>query len=104
MSGQNNQRVRKKLMIFYVDEEEEKEISSRMELLQIKNKSVYFRQMVLKGYIINKDFISLKKVLTELSKIGTNINQIAKVVNTYGANELYQSDLIDIKKDLEKIW
>ena len=47
------------------------------------------RKMAIDGYIVNTDTTPLKKQYEEMHKIGVNINQIAKKVNTTG--DLYLS-------------
>lgn len=39
---------------------------------------------------------------TEIHKIGVNINQIVKRVNTTG--NIYREDIQELKKGLEEIW
>ena len=47
--------------------------------------------------------ISLSLIhISELQKIGTNINQIAKRVNATGT--LYAQDIEDIKEAMAEIW
>lgn len=49
----------------------------------IKNKSAYIRKMILDGYIIHQDYGVLKECVAALGRIGNNLNQLAKVANTY---------------------
>lgn len=49
----------------------------------IKNKSSYVRKMILDGYIIHQDYRVLKECVAALGRIGNNLNQLAKVANTY---------------------
>lgn len=46
-------------------------------------KSVYLRKMILDGYIIHQDYGVLKECVAALGRIGNNLNQLAKVANTY---------------------
>lgn len=46
-------------------------------------KSVYLRKMILDGYIIYQDYGVLKECVAALGRIGNNLNQLAKVANTY---------------------
>lgn len=73
-----------------------------MQAAGIQNKSAYLRKMALNGYIIRQDYSVLKKFINELNRIGNNLNQIAKIANTYGDTDT--SELQAIKKDLEQIW
>lgn len=47
------------------------------------SKSVYLRKMILDGYIIHQDYGVLKECVAALGRIGNNLNQLAKVANTY---------------------
>jgi len=87
---------------FYISVDEEQLIADKMQEAGIKNKSAYLRKMSLDGYIIKQDFSAVKAVVYELNKIGTNLNQLAKIANTYG--DVYLSEIKTIKMDIEKIW
>nr|WP_051164185.1 plasmid mobilization relaxosome protein MobC [Butyrivibrio fibrisolvens] len=50
-----------------------------------KNLSAYVRKMAINGYYIQVDFKELLEVIRLLKIDSNNINQIAKVVNTYSA-------------------
>lgn len=47
-----------------------------------KNFNTYARYMLLTGEIVMVDYSELIKLRTEINRIGTNINQLAKFVNT----------------------
>jgi hypothetical protein len=64
--------------------------------------SVYARKMLIDGYVIRLDYSDVKVLTAELQKIGTNINQIARRVNTTGT--LYAQDMEDIKGAMAEIW
>ncbi len=100
----SKKRKRDILTIFYVNEDENNLIETKMQQAEIKNKSAYLRKMAIDGYVIKQDFKTVKKFIYELNKIGININQIAKVANTYGADTNLQSDIAEIRKDINKIW
>ena len=76
----------------------------------------YVRQMITKGRVtIRQEIIAeipeLKKVIAELGKIGSNLNQIARYYNNGGANSSYLyerimqalGDLFDMKYEIEKL-
>ena len=76
----------------------------------------YVRQMLTKGRVtIRQEIIAeipeLKKVIAELGKIGSNLNQIARHFNGGGANSSYfyeqvmqaLGDLFDMKYEIEKL-
>lgn len=74
-----------------------------MRQLGVENKSAYLRKMAMDGYVIKQDFSNLRGMISELNKIGSNVNQIAKVANTYGAGQIFESDIKSIRKDLQTI-
>ncbi|QNK41195.1 plasmid mobilization protein [Caproicibacter fermentans] len=69
---------------FFLSPKEAEFIEKKMQEAGIRNKSAYLRKMALDGYIIRIDFTELQKFIDALSRIGNNLNQIAKVANTYG--------------------
>lgn len=89
-------------ILFCVTPEEKKEIRKKMILSKTKNMGAYLRKMALDGYIINTDTTPLKKQYEEMHKIGVNINQIAKKVNTTG--DLYQEDMEELKRMVNELW
>lgn len=95
-------RNRDKLQIFFISQDEETLLYEKMKVAGIKNKSAYLRKMALDGYVIKQDFSSVKAVVNELSRIGNNLNQIAKIANTYG--DVYVSELKSIREGIDKIW
>lgn len=57
-------------------------IKERMKLHGFKNFNTYARYMLLTGEVVTVDYSELIKLRTEINRIGTNINQLAKYVNT----------------------
>jgi len=79
-------------------------------------KGEYIRQQLAKGRVTVRqelivDIIDLKKVIAELGKIGSNLNQIARHFNGGGADSSYLhdrimqalADLFDMKYEIEKL-
>ena len=64
-------------------DEENDLLKKNIESSGIKNKSSYVRKMILDGYIIRQDYGVLKECVAALGRIGNNLNQLAKVANTY---------------------
>lgn len=87
---------------FYVTEQERFLITEKMKLLPTENLGAYLRKMAIDGYIIQVDYSAIKEQTAEIQKIGVNINQIARRVNSTG--NMYEQDLKEIKGALEKIW
>ena len=85
-----------------VTTEERKLIEKKMAQLHTKNFSAYARKMLIDGYIINVDHSDIRTQTAELQKIGVNVNQIAKRINSTGT--VYAQDVEDIKGALAEIW
>lgn len=57
-------------------------IKQRMAHHNFSNFNTYARYMLLTGEVVTVDYSELIKLRTEINRIGTNINQLAKYVNT----------------------
>ena len=66
------------------------------------NFSAYARKMLIDGYIIQVDYTNIKEMTAEIQKIGVNINQIARRVNTMGT--VYDADIQELKERMTEIW
>ena len=87
-------RKRKFVLRVPVTPEERALIQQKMAQLGTKNFSAYARKMLIDGYV--------RAQTAELQKIGVNINQIARRINSTGT--VYAQDLEDIKGALAQIW
>jgi hypothetical protein len=83
---------------FRVTEAERELIAEKMRLLHTDNLAAYLRKMAIDGYIIATDHADIKAMTVEIQKVGVNINQIAKRVNTYGS--VYAEDMAKIQEVL----
>ena len=83
-------------------EEELKIIEKRASLTNEKSLSSYLRKQAIKGFIINVNFSEFDHLRKNITAIGTNINQIAKRVNS--TNRFYDEDIEYIKKVQKEIW
>ena len=97
-----NGRKRKVQIKFYVTEEERALIEQKMKLVPTQNMAAYLRKIAIDGYIIQTDHSDIKAMTAEIQKIGVNVNQIAKRLNSMGP--LYTQDVADIKGALAQIW
>ena len=85
-----------------VKPEERALIQQKMAQLHTKNFSAYARKMLIAGYIVHMDTSDIRAQTAELQKIGVNVNQIARRLNSMGP--LYTQDVADIKGALAQIW
>ncbi|EGP9673410.1 MobC family plasmid mobilization relaxosome protein, partial [Listeria monocytogenes] len=54
------------------------------------------------GAIIVSNYDETKKLTLELNKIGTNINQIARIANT--DNKISKDNIKKIEEMMQKVW
>ncbi len=80
--GQETERSRPIQKLFFVNEEENQDIKSKMKVAGLRNFSNYARLMTLTGKVVVVNFDGLIELRKEINSIGVNINQIAKVANT----------------------
>ena len=76
---------------FRVTEAERDLILEKMKLVPTRNMAAYLRKIAIDGYIIQVDHTDIKAMTAEIQKIGVNVNQIAKRVNSTGS--VYQEDI-----------
>ena len=87
---------------FRVTEAERDFIYDKMHSLGTNNIAAYMRKMAIDGYAIKTDYSDLKAVCAEMQKIGVNINQIAKRVNS--TTRIYEQDFDEMKRGIAEIW
>jgi len=93
---------RKIQQIFRVDDSELELIRKKMAAAKIQNKEMYYRKMVLDGYVVRVDFSAVREMVKLLRNATNNLNQIAKRINTDGS--VFANDIADIQADYEKLW
>ena len=86
----------------WVTAEERKLIEYKMSLVPTNQIGAYLRKMAIDGYIIYTDTTGIQKFSKELQRIGRNINQIAKRVNS--TSSIYMTDIEELKEDIQNIW
>lgn len=95
-------RKRKIVLRCPVTDEERKLIEHKMSLVPTNQIGAYLRKMAIDGYIIYTDTKDIQVMNKELQRIGRNINQIAKRVNS--TSSIYMTDIEELKEDLQNIW
>ena len=91
--------IRKEICL---NEQELSVVRHKMNQLGTRNFGAYARKMLIDGYIIHMDTSDIRAQTAELQKIGVNVNQIARRINSTGA--VYAQDVEDIKGALAQIW
>lgn len=95
-------RERTILKMFYVNEEENQKLKSKILTAYKNNFSDYAREMLLNGAVNVIDFEKIKNLRYEVHKIGVNINQVVKLANENRA--IFKEDIekiIELQKELE---
>ncbi|EAC5256610.1 plasmid mobilization relaxosome protein MobC [Listeria monocytogenes] len=87
---------------FRVTEEEKAFIEMKMKEAGITNREAYLRKMAIDGAIIVSNYDETKRLTLELNKIGTNINQIARIANT--DNKISKDNIKKIEEMMQKVW
>ena len=95
-------RKRKMVLRCPVTDEERKLIEHKMSLVPTNQIGAYLRKMAIDGYIIYTDTTNIQKFNKELQRLGRNINQIAKRVNS--TSSIYKADIEELREDLREIW
>lgn len=93
--------------IMRVTPEENELINRRMAQHNFSNFNTYARYMLLTGEVVTVDYSELIKLRTEINRIGTNINQLARYVNTNEEISLenyqnLQHSLTEVKRLMEE--
>lgn len=94
-------RLRKNRIVIRVTDDELRIINKKAEASKL-NRTKYIIETLINGYVIVQDLESLRNLTNEINKIGVNINQIAKHINT--TNNIYKSDMEEIKEKVEEIY
>ena len=87
--------------LFWINEDENQAIKRKMGEAGIRNFSTFARYMLLTGQVKVVNFEELSKLRVEISRVGNNINQIAKQVNTN--EEASREELISVLEKLQEI-
>ena len=83
-------------------DEEEKVITEKMKKAGISKMAVFFRKMVLDGFVLKLDIPEIKEMISLLRYSSNNLNQIARRANETGC--IYSDDLAEIRMNQDKLW
>ena len=87
---------------FYLDDDEQYILNEKFRLSGMKSKSAFLRKLILYGYVYDVDYSYLRNYNTELERISSNLNQIAKRVNSTG--NIYKEDIDEVKELMNEVW
>ena len=91
--------IRKEICL---NEQELSVVRHKMNQLGTRNFGAYARKMLIDGYIIKVDYTEQKKLAAAVSKVGANINQICRRINSTG--HFYEDDIAELKAKQSEIW
>ena len=87
---------------FHLNDDEQYILDEKFRLSGMKSKSAFLRKLILYGYVYDVDYSYLRNYNTELGRISSNLNQIAKRVNSTG--NIYQEDMDEVKELMNEVW
>lgn len=68
----------------------------------MKSKSAFLRKLILYGYVYDVDYSYLRNYNTELGRISSSLNQIAKRINS--TENIYKEDMDEVKELMNEVW
>ena len=87
---------------FHLDNKEQYILNEKFKLSGMKSKSVFLRKLILYGYVYDVDYSFPREYNTELGRINSSLNQIAKRINS--TNHVYQEDMDEVKELMKQVW
>lgn len=87
---------------FYLDDDEQYILDEKFRVSGMKSKSAFLRKLILYGYVYDVDYSYLRNYNTELGRISSSLNQIAKRLNSTG--NIYQEDMDEVKELMNEVW
>lgn len=87
---------------FHLNDDEQYILDEKFKLSRMKSKSAFLRKLILYGYVYDVDYSYLRNYNTELGRISSSLNQIAKRINS--TNHIYQEDMEEVKELMNEVW
>lgn len=89
-------------MVVRMTPDEREFIMAKVKASGLNNFNLFALTMLIRGEIKNVDLKHYHELAKEVSRIGTNINQIARFANSNGS--IYASEVEDLQRRMEDIW
>ena len=86
----------------YLSDDEQFILNEKFKLSGMKSKADFLRKLILYGYVYEVDYSYLRNYNTELGRISSSLNQIAKRVNS--TNHIYKEDIDEVKELMKQVW
>ena len=102
MEKNKQNRTRNVQINIRVTQDEKDFIMHKFEKFGLGNFNLFARRMLITGSVQNVDLTHYHELAKEVNRIGTNINQIAKFVNTTGV--IYAPEIEDLQRRVAEIW
>jgi len=87
---------------FYLDDDKQYILDEKFKQSGMKSKSAFLRKLILYGYVYDVDYSYLRNYNTELGRISSSLNQIAKRINS--TDHIYQEDMDEVKEVMNQVW
>ena len=87
---------------FHLNDDEQYILDEKFRLSGMKSKSAFLRKLILYGYVYDVDYSYLRNYNTELGRISSSLNQIAKRINSTG--NIYKEDMAEVKELMNEVW
>ena len=87
---------------FYLSDDEQYILNTKFKASGMKSMSAFLRKLILYGYVYDVDYSYLRNYNTELGRISSNLNQIAKRVNSTG--NIYHEDIDEVKELMNEVF
>ena len=87
---------------FYLSNDEQYVLEEKYKLSGMKSRADFLRRLILYGYVYEVDYSFLRDYNTELGRISSSLNQIAKRINSTG--NAYQEDMNEVKELMQQVW
>ena len=87
---------------FHLNDDEQYILDEKFKLSGMKSKSAFLRKLILYGYVYEVDYSYLRNYNTELGRISSSLNQIAKRINS--TDHIYQEDMDEVKELMNEVW
>ena len=102
MEKKEQNRTRNVQINIRVTPEEKDFIMKKFEKFGHGNFNLFARKMLITGSVQNVDLTHYHELAKEVNRIGTNINQIAKFIDTNG--KIYATEIEDLQRRVAEIW
>ena len=89
-------------MIVRMSQDEKDFIMKKMQKSGLDNFNLYALKMLVVGEVKNVDLTHYHELATEVSRVGANINQIAKLANSTGG--IYPHEVAVLQERMDSIW